>query len=405
MIGLVELHGGIIGVQCEGEGSGSTFFFELPLYAKTAEEDSNQSEMELARAETAQTSFLAAPKVSGFLAAKVHPVVASGDVESADGSSPSVAANAFKSAVDNFLLQIGMRNHGRYKVKAPKRTRMITAAAAADYNTLTAFLERPVILSEALRPAVDEHSIIGHDNTFAQRLGGNVILPSLSMRSIPSTPVVAAGLEAFTPRGVDDYSGVGGGGVEGFQSTASRHSRVNVGSVPFYDPMYSGLVLRSAPNTPAITVTINGNENLSVHDEKTGRQLSFLIVDDTMTSRKVTSRLLARLGNRVEEAVDGLDFLQKMGGTADNPVMKVVDVVLMDDNMPNLSGPDATEAIRQRGYRGLIIAVTGNGFASQVEHFLSKGADRVLMKPLNLQELDRIIQEKLPGTSLLTNDS
>jgi CheY-like chemotaxis protein len=71
------------------------------------------------------------------------------------------------------------------------------------------------------------------------------------------------------------------------------------------------------------------------------------------------------------------------------------DVILMDDNMPNLSGPEATAAIRAAGYGGLIFGVTGNSFTDQMENFKSKGADLVFTKPLNMTELYEAIKIKL----------
>ena len=82
---------------------------------------------------------------------------------------------------------------------------------------------------------------------------------------------------------------------------------------------------------------------------------------------------------------------------SNHPVMTLFDIVLMDDNMPNLSGPEATAAIRAAGYTGLIFGVTGNTFDDQIADFKSKGADMVFAKPLNMKELHEAIKLKLPG--------
>ena len=95
-----------------------------------------------------------------------------------------------------------------------------------------------------------------------------------------------------------------------------------------------------------------------------------------------------------------LAFLLKMGVASSNgtpcAANTAIDVILMDDNMPHLSGPEATEIIRAAGYGGLIFGVTGNSFADQVENFKSKGADMVFTKPLNMSELYEAIKLKLP---------
>ena len=159
------------------------------------------------------------------------------------------------------------------------------------------------------------------------------------------------------------------------------------------------------------------------------RSLKFMIVDDTATSRKITRRMLCSLGHSVQEAVDGLDFLHKMGisyygnNSSNNMVVSkgsdrvvqhedfkmeeesfrmdresftAVDVILMDDNMPILSGPEATAALRHCGYTGIVFGVTGNAFGSQIENFLSKGANKVFSKPLDLRLLEEEIREALP---------
>lgn len=57
--------------------------------------------------------------------------------------------------------------------------------------------------------------------------------------------------------------------------------------------------------------------------------------------------------------------------------------------MPQMGGPEATEKIRAMGYSGIIIALTGNALQEDVQHFLDKGADAVMTKPLDKEEFKR----------------
>ena len=58
-----------------------------------------------------------------------------------------------------------------------------------------------------------------------------------------------------------------------------------------------------------------------------------------------------------------------------------------------MDGPSATEAIRSLGYRGRILGVTGNAMQHDIDHFLSKGADRVLVKPVDIDALLRLTSD------------
>mmetsp|Transcript_3239 Transcript_3239/g.4459 ORF Transcript_3239/g.4459 Transcript_3239/m.4459 type:complete len:213 (+) Transcript_3239:2364-3002(+) len=174
----------------------------------------------------------------------------------------------------------------------------------------------------------------------------------------------------------------------------------------------------------ATSTVVNASTPLQVSPNRTSAivkhsGLTFMIVDDTATSRKITRRLLCSLGHAVQEAVDGLDFLHKMGiSYCDNSsklsnrssdwvvrledfkmekeAFTAVDIILMDDNMPNLSGPEATAVLRHCGYTGIVFGVTGNAFHSQIENFLSKGANKVFSKPLNLRLLEEEIRASSP---------
>ena len=73
----------------------------------------------------------------------------------------------------------------------------------------------------------------------------------------------------------------------------------------------------------------------------------------------------------------------------------VPDIILMDFIMPHMDGPTATREIRSLGYKGLIIGVTGNALPADTESFLTHGANRVLVKPLRVEILDKTISELL----------
>jgi CheY-like chemotaxis protein len=64
------------------------------------------------------------------------------------------------------------------------------------------------------------------------------------------------------------------------------------------------------------------------------------------------------------------------------------DVILMDFVMPCMDGPTATYHIRNTGYKGLIIGVTGNTMQFDVDHFIEKGANSVLPKPVSTTMLE-----------------
>jgi CheY-like chemotaxis protein len=63
----------------------------------------------------------------------------------------------------------------------------------------------------------------------------------------------------------------------------------------------------------------------------------------------------------------------------------------MDFVMPNMNGPDATRKIRELGYDGIIIGVTGNTLPCDIDHFKLSGANDVLAKPLNMEKLEHMM--------------
>jgi len=111
-----------------------------------------------------------------------------------------------------------------------------------------------------------------------------------------------------------------------------------------------------------------------------------LIVDDVPMNRKMLKRLFATRFDECEEAGDGqiaVDMVKEAMARG-----KTYDIIAMDYQMPFMDGVSATSYLRRLGYRGHIIAVTGNALSEDVNSFLSSGADIVLTKPLSIASFD-----------------
>lgn len=98
-----------------------------------------------------------------------------------------------------------------------------------------------------------------------------------------------------------------------------------------------------------------------------------LVVDDVMSNRKMLVRLLERAGHICLSAGDGQEAIDIMmanreaisAGEGADAVF--IDCVLMDYEMPVKNGPDATWELRQLGYEGTVLGVTGNVLKEDVD--------------------------------------
>mmetsp|Transcript_22072 Transcript_22072/g.22259 ORF Transcript_22072/g.22259 Transcript_22072/m.22259 type:complete len:302 (-) Transcript_22072:214-1119(-) len=117
-----------------------------------------------------------------------------------------------------------------------------------------------------------------------------------------------------------------------------------------------------------------------------------LVVDDAPMNRKLLIRLLHSIGfSVIEEAIDGYAAVEatRRARESGHPFK----LITMDFQMPNMDGPTAASCMRELGYRGPIIGVTGNSLAVHVKTFITQGADRVVFKPLNFTTLTRTLME------------
>ena len=122
----------------------------------------------------------------------------------------------------------------------------------------------------------------------------------------------------------------------------------------------------------------------------------FLIVDDVQLARKMLRRLLGDQCDSIDEAENGQAAvdLVRVSIASDCPY----DIVLMDSQMPIMDGPTAAAAMRRLGFTGLIVGVSGHTLKEDTDRFLVHGANRVLQKPLILDELHQVINGKMSST-------
>lgn len=63
--------------------------------------------------------------------------------------------------------------------------------------------------------------------------------------------------------------------------------------------------------------------------------------------------------------------------------------------MPGMCGAEAIRVIRELGYEGLIVGVTGNVLQEDADEFRISGADAVMAKPFDAEVFQKIMEERL----------
>jgi CheY-like chemotaxis protein len=118
--------------------------------------------------------------------------------------------------------------------------------------------------------------------------------------------------------------------------------------------------------------------------------MKVLVVDDSAMNRKMMVRMVKRLGSHeVLQATDGIEAVQMVSQA--QKAESNFDLILMDNIMPNMSGQDATAALRTLGVHCTIVGVTGNALPEQIDEFLAHGADKVLTKPLAIKDVQDLL--------------
>ena len=214
----------------------------------------------------------------------------------------------------------------------------------------------PVVIfrSAAQRIALHVDEVLGTREVVVKNLGPQLArLPGLTgMSVLPSGAVVLI------------YNPVALAAVYGEQARAWRKQHTDVPGVP-------GAKLPNATLPPAAP-----------------KMPLILIVDDSITVRRVTQRMLLRDGYRVAMAADGLQALERLQE-------ELPAVVLSDIEMPRMDGFDLVRNIRaDERTKGLpVIMITSRIAEKHREHAMELGINHYLGKPYSEDELLRLVRQ------------
>ena len=135
---------------------------------------------------------------------------------------------------------------------------------------------------------------------------------------------------------------------------------------------------------------------------ETRKGIRILVAEDNPVNRLLAVRLLEKQGHKVQTAADGLEALREVE-------KQDFELVLMDVQMPEMDGVEATKAIRQREKQTRkhvsIVAVTAHAMAADREICLAAGMDGYISKPINKEELLSTIERLILGNFALAHQA
>ena len=129
----------------------------------------------------------------------------------------------------------------------------------------------------------------------------------------------------------------------------------------------------------------NTDNQESIKDKLAGQKL---IAEDTPALQLLERRILENMGLDVTVADNGLEAVEL---ATKHPF----DAILMDMQMPEMDGIEATHTLRSEGIQTPIIALTANVMQQHRDQFEQAGCDFFLGKPIDKEALSRILNKLL----------
>ncbi len=121
---------------------------------------------------------------------------------------------------------------------------------------------------------------------------------------------------------------------------------------------------------------------------------NILYIEDNPDNMMLVKRALESRGYHLLEAVNGQEGVVKAE-------KEMVDLILLDINLPDIDGYEVAHRLRHSSKRGLayipIIAITANALKGDAEKALSAGCDVYMSKPINIRELWARVEAFVPS--------
>jgi signal transduction histidine kinase/CheY-like chemotaxis protein len=158
------------------------------------------------------------------------------------------------------------------------------------------------------------------------------------------------------------------------------------------------LAIAISTNSAATQEPLENEINNILFDDTIAKKspLQILIVEDNKVNQMVAEKLLSKLGYHPDTANNGLKAVEAVRN-------QFYDLMLMDVQMPEMDGLTATKLIREKYndsfYQAQIVAMTANALSDDRQACLDAGMDDYIVKPINIQEIIRIVSSILYRSS------
>ena len=242
------------------------------------------------------------------------------------------------------------------------------------------------LLSNAIKFTPNNRNVYLNIKYKENRLDVNIIDEGIGIASNKLETIFEAFVQADTST-TREYGGTGLGLSIGYRligllgGELKVRSKLNVGSEFYFSIPVKDVVYQE--------------EVLTVEKKKEYLEGHILLVEDNKANLMFMKVILKKMGFTFDIAINGLEATHRVPKlTCDNKTK--YDAILMDENMPNMNGIEATKIIleMEKEYNlphTPIIALTANALKGDREKFLNAGMDEYLTKPVNKKRLAEVL--------------
>jgi signal transduction histidine kinase/CheY-like chemotaxis protein/HPt (histidine-containing phosphotransfer) domain-containing protein len=146
---------------------------------------------------------------------------------------------------------------------------------------------------------------------------------------------------------------------------------------------------KTAPGAELVESKKSASREKRREKQKPAKRLRVLVADDAELNRDLVVELLERRGHIAIGVADGRQAVAELE-------KHDFDVLLIDEEMPNMTGLQATQAIRKReagtALHQVIIGISGHAMEEDEQRFREAGMDALLPKPVHMQKLYEVVE-------------